>query len=144
MRAGLRLALGLVAAALAFAPASALAQDTGQDSGQATTNAPATKAPATDAIGPRELQNFSIDGTVTRPADPQPAARTPARATASPTRQANRAAPAPISRQATDTAVQAAPPLAATTARGGPASLRADPPNRAGGFGNGRFAQASG
>lgn len=119
MRAGLRLALGLVAATLAFAPASALAQDTGQvsgqDSGQATTNAPATKAPATkapatDVIGPRELQNFSIDGTVTRPADPQPAARTPAQATAAPTRQANRAAPAPIPRQATDTAEQAAPP----------------------------------
>jgi hypothetical protein len=77
MRAGLRLGFGLVVATLAFAPLSALAQD----AGQATTN-----TPATDSIGPRELQNFSIDGTVTRQAEPQPAARPPARpAAATPT-----------------------------------------------------------
>src|SRR3954452_18811643 len=69
MRAGLRLGLGLLGAALMLGSTPAL----GQDSGQATTN-----TPASDAIGPRELQNFSIGGTVTRPADPQPAPRTPA------------------------------------------------------------------
>ena len=54
-----------MAAALALAPAPALAQD-------ATGQPPATNTPAADSIGPRELQNFSLDGTVTRPADPQP------------------------------------------------------------------------
>jgi hypothetical protein len=77
MRAGLRVGFGLVAAALALAPMSALAQD----AGQATTN-----TPATDSIGPRELQNFSIEGTVTQRAEPQPEARPPARpVTAAPT-----------------------------------------------------------
>ena len=46
-----------------------------------TTNppAPASNAPATDAIGPRELQNFSLPGTATRPAQqaPSPATSTP-------------------------------------------------------------------
>src|SRR4051812_11625345 len=82
MRAGLRLGSRLLAAALAFAPVAALAQD----SGQATTN-----TPATDAIGPRELQNFSINGTVTTPAEPQPAARAPAQS-ASPPAARNRSA----------------------------------------------------
>ncbi|HEY6048995.1 MAG TPA: hypothetical protein VIV07_08125 [Sphingomicrobium sp.] len=60
----------LVAGALALAPTVALAQA-----------APTTNTPATDAIGPRELQNFSLNGTVTRPADQAPAPatrRTPA------------------------------------------------------------------
>ena len=86
MRAGLRLGFGLLAAALAFAQAPALAQD----ASQATTN-----TPATDAIGPRELQNFSIEGTVTRPAEPQPAARAPAppATTAQQTRRSSTTAP---------------------------------------------------
>jgi hypothetical protein len=88
MRAGLRLAFGLLAAALALAGAPSLAQD----ASQATTN-----TPATDSIGPRELQNFSIDGTVTRPADPQPAARTPAPARST-TPQASRTTTAPAAR----------------------------------------------
>ena len=107
MRAGLRLGLGLVAAALAFAPAPALAQDTA-DPGPAR---PANKAPATDAIGPRELQNFSIDGTVTRPADPQPAARQPPARDGGANPAANRcrssADPAPATVQPAE---QAAPP----------------------------------
>ena len=89
MRAGLRVAIGLVAAALALAPASALAQDSGQA---------ATNTPATDSIGPRELQNFSIDGTVTRPAEPQPAARQPAQASPTATARADRPAAAPARR----------------------------------------------
>jgi hypothetical protein len=61
MRAALRLRIGLLAAALMLGPAPALAQDASETS---------TNTPATDSIGPRELQNFSLQGTVTRPAEP--------------------------------------------------------------------------
>ena len=71
MRAGLRWKAVLVAGGLWLMPAPALAQQTAP----ATTN-----APATDAIGPSELQNFSLPGTKTRPADQPPA--TPPAATA--------------------------------------------------------------
>jgi hypothetical protein len=92
-----------LAAALALAPATALAQD----AGAATAN-----TPATDAIGPRELQNFSIDGIVTKPAEPQPAARAPARTSASSTSaQTHRTPAATSTRRVAETAVQApAPP----------------------------------
>lgn len=64
----------MLAAALGFAPVGLLAQNTTQ---AATTNAPApapaTSPPAGDAIGPRELQNFSLPGTTVRPADQPPA-----------------------------------------------------------------------
>jgi hypothetical protein len=55
----LGIAVAVVGLVLVHAPALA------QSAPAATTN-----TPATDAIGPRELQNFSLDGTVTRPADP--------------------------------------------------------------------------
>jgi hypothetical protein len=58
----------LLAGALSLVPAMALAQE--------APSAP-SDTPATDAIGPRELQNFSLNGTVTRAAD-QPAAVAPA------------------------------------------------------------------
>lgn len=58
--------------ALAFGPAAAVAQD----SNQATTAAP---APAAGAVGPRELQNFNLQGNVIRPAEqaPEPRATAP-------------------------------------------------------------------
>jgi hypothetical protein len=62
MRAGLRLGIALAAGAFALFPAPALAQEA-----PATTN-----TPATDAIGPRELQNFTLNGTVTQRSE-QPA-----------------------------------------------------------------------
>jgi hypothetical protein len=69
MRAVSRFGTLLLAGALAFAPAAALAQQA---------PAPASDTPATDAIGPRELQNFSLNGTVTRAADqPVPVATAP-------------------------------------------------------------------
>ena len=75
---------GLLAAALAFASVPAPAQDAGQA---------ATNTPATDAIGPRELQNFNLNGTVTTPAEPQPAARAPTQSSNSSTKPtASRAA----------------------------------------------------
>src|SRR4051794_22560231 len=64
MRAGLRFTTLLAAGGLWLMPATALAQDTAQP-------AP-TNTPATDTIGPRELQNFSLRGTTSRPAE-QPA-----------------------------------------------------------------------
>src|SRR5438045_2750662 len=60
MRAGKRLAMAIWTAGLALAPSPLLAQ---------SAPAPATNTPATDAVGPKELQNFSLSGTVTRPAD---------------------------------------------------------------------------
>lgn len=69
MTAGRRLGLVIGAAALALAAAPVRAQ---------TAPPPPAEQPAdSGAIGPRELQNFSIDGTVTRPAE-QPAAQPPA------------------------------------------------------------------
>ena len=54
----------------------------------ATTKA-ATNTPATDAIGPRELQGFSLPGTKTQPAAPAPA---PTTATPPPTARTKSAA----------------------------------------------------
>ena len=113
MRAGLRFGIAAFAAWLAFAGAPTVAQDTA---------APATNTPA-ETIGPRELENFSLNGTVTRPA---PAARTPppARTTTAPTttRPAETSsAPAPrprpstsdpAPRQPSPTALPPADPLA--------------------------------
>ena len=86
MRAGLRFGIAAFAAGLMLAPLPALAQ-----------SVPDAATNTTDSIGPRELQNFSLNGTVTRQAEtPAPAPRRPARqptpdgATDSPT-----AAPAP-------------------------------------------------
>ena len=59
MRAGWRLVVMAFVTGLSLPPAMAHAQEAEQ-----TTN-----APATDAIGPRELENFNLRGTVTRPAD---------------------------------------------------------------------------
>ena len=76
MRAGLRFGIAASAAALAIAPAPTLAQSTAAPA----TNTTATPPPATDTVGPRELQNFSLNGTVTRPAPATPV-RTPPRST---------------------------------------------------------------
>ena len=97
-----RLKAVLVAAALVAAPTLALAQST-------STPAPTTNTTSPDTIGPTELQNFNLKGTVTRQAD-QPAVVTPSRPQTAPvrppavsttpsrqpqTRKVERAAPAP-------------------------------------------------
>lgn len=90
MRANLRFERLLLAGWSAFLATPALAQATPP---AATTNqsAPQTNTPATDAIGPRELQNFSLPGTVTRPVQqPPPASSAPQTQVSEPT-----AAPAP-------------------------------------------------
>lgn len=66
MKAGLRFGVLMAVAGLSLGP-PALAQDTGQTE---------TNTPATDAIGPRELQGFSLPGTVTRAADQPPPRQT--------------------------------------------------------------------
>lgn len=87
MRAGLRFGIAASAAALWLAPALA------QESAAPVTNAPAASPPA-DAIGPRELENFSLNGTVTRPAPAAPA-RTTRPAAPTETIRTPSAAPAP-------------------------------------------------
>jgi hypothetical protein len=82
MRAGLRLRILLLAAGLTISPVAALAQETPP----ATTN-----TPATDAVGPRDLQNFSLQGTITRPVE-QPA---PAPESAAPPASRNQARTTP-------------------------------------------------
>ena len=127
MRAGLRFRTILLAAGAMLAPASALAQDT---TPPATTN-----TPATNAIGPRELQNFSLPGTTTRPAEPPapapaPATATPSRRTAVADTPAPRsAAQAPASRR-TERAVASAPaPI--TEAPSAPLGASLPPPTQA-------------
>ncbi len=63
MRAVLRLTIAMFAGGLWLGPSFALAQNAAQ---------PTTNTPATDTIGPRELQGFSLNGTVTKQADTPP------------------------------------------------------------------------
>lgn len=94
--------LGMAALALAFAPVPVRAQNTVE-------SAPPAPAPAPqDVIGPSQLRDFTLNGTVTRRADPQPAAPAPRRE--------------PQPRAAAD---QAPPPQSAASAR--PAPPRAAP-----------------
>lgn len=86
MKAVLRLGMAIAAAGLWLGHAPALAQ---------STPAATTNTPASDAIGPAQLQNFNLQGTVTRPTDTPPETRPPAT-----TRVAEPAQP-PASRQPT-------------------------------------------
>ena len=91
MKAILRAGTKLAAAALFAAPAPALAQSS-------PTPAPTSNSTSPDTIGPSELQNFNLKGTVTRQAD-QPAATTPARPQTAPVRPpvlVSRSSPAPV------------------------------------------------
>ena len=81
MRAVSRFGMALLAGALALSPLTALAQEVPPQS-SSTTN-----TPAADAIGPKSLQNFSLNGTVTHAAD-QPVAVPPATAKKQPSSQA--------------------------------------------------------
>jgi hypothetical protein len=112
MRAGLRFGIAASAIALALAGAPAPAQNTAAPA----TNTPAASPPP-EVIGPRELENFSLNGTVTRPAPAAPARTAPPAATATP----RTAAPAPArepgssparERPVATPAVTAAPPSA--------------------------------
>ena len=101
MRGGLRLGV-------AFAGGRAGARaDAGACPGTADACRPTRPRPT--PIGPRELQNFSLPGTVTRPADPPPAAQQPSTAlrrhsTTRPSsaRLAQRRRPRPVERPTPD------------------------------------------
>ncbi|HEY8592531.1 MAG TPA: hypothetical protein VIL42_06665 [Sphingomicrobium sp.] len=104
----------LAAAVLALAPAMAGAQE-----------APATNTPAPETVGPRELRNFNLPGTVTRRADqpaataqptqpqPQPETTQPATAAPRPVLRSERPAPAPEPRR--QQSASAAPSTATPT-----------------------------
>lgn len=118
MRAALRLGMVIAAAGLALGGGSAFAQSAPAET--------ATNTPAPESIGPRELQNFSLSGTVTRPAEqaPAPAAAPPSRA---------RATAANSQQQATEprtsSASQASP--VAVPSRGAPRVASTAPPGPA-------------
>jgi hypothetical protein len=73
MKAILRGIAVLLVGAVWLTPAAALAQET-QESPPTTSS-----TPSSDAVGPRELQNFSLPGSVTRPNDQQTPAPAPAK-----------------------------------------------------------------
>src|SRR5215217_1301012 len=111
MRAGLRLGVAIAAAGLGLVPVSAVAQS----APETTTN-----TPATDSIGPRELQNFNLQGTVTRsaeqppppsePAQPGPRASTGASRAPQPTdRPSATSAPASQAQAAAERVIEIAP-----------------------------------
>ncbi len=98
--------LAMVAAGLMLGPTGSLAQ-----SAPDTT----TNTPAADTIGPRELQNFSLNGTVTKTAD------TPAPAPASPSRSPEQSA-TPAADRAPTAASGAAPRIPNTNTATAPPS----------------------
>ena len=85
MRAGLRFGIAAFAAGLALGPLPALAQVVPQST---------TNTPAADTVGPRELQNFSLNGTVTRAAETPPPAPAPRSASRTPAAASTATAPA--------------------------------------------------
>jgi hypothetical protein len=92
MRAVSRVGLAMVAAGVMLRPVPAFAQSVPET---------ATNTPATDAVGPRELQNFSLNGTVTKSADtPAPAAVAPIRSRTQPARPAGASTATAVARDA--------------------------------------------
>ena len=116
MRAVSRVGMVMVAAGLMLGPVPAFAQSAPETS---------TNTPATDAVGPRELQNFSLNGTVTKPAD------TPAPAGAAPTRSRPPSTRPTADRAATAVASDAptASPSSVPNARGAAAPTTAPQPS---------------
>ncbi|HET9397400.1 MAG TPA: hypothetical protein VFO45_01125 [Sphingomicrobium sp.] len=98
--------LGWLAAALALATGTpALAQDN-----DAPVDVTAAPPPSAETIGPSQLRDFNLQGTVTRPAD---------RPATTPAQPANTAAAAPRSGEAVPSEAAATPaPSAAVTPRG--------------------------
>ena len=110
-------ALTIVAMVVALGAAAARAQSQPQSQPPAQTQpqpAPQTPPPA-DSVGPRELRDFSLPGTATRPADTAPAQQQPA---------------APAARPATNQPTAPAPSVATQGPR---ASAPTSQPAQAGG-----------
>ena len=104
MRGARRLTIACLAAGLMLGSASASAQDAA-----ATTNTPAAQS-----VGPRELQNFSLQGNVTRPTE-EPAQRTATPVAANPDDQPTASAPAERRAARRETATSAPTPRATRT-----------------------------
>ena len=107
MRAVLRLGMAIAAAGL-WLGQPALAQ---------SAPAPTTNTPASNSIGPRELQNFSLEGNVTRPAEPRPATQAPAAtapAARTPPAASEQGAPRPLRTVRAEPRPGRSPPAAAT------------------------------
>lgn len=155
----MRVEMLLLAGWLGFLAPPALAQQNAPEPAQAApqpvTPPKQTNSPASDSIGPRELQNFSLPGTVTQPREAQPATSQPppaermkvaepapapvqhiadnrAATRQAPTRIAKPAAPAleQTREPAPSTAPEQAAPRSASPTRAAPApaSLPAPPP----------------
>lgn len=103
MKASLRLKTVLLAAGLGLLPAPSLAQNVPDAS---------TNTPASDAIGPKELQNFSLPGTATRPAE-QPSSPPTSTAPANDTKSASSERPAPTPAPRSAEVRRTAPPAPA-------------------------------
>ena len=113
MRGAWRLTIAGLTAGLLLAPVPAFAQE-----------APATNAPAADTVGPRELQNFSLQGNVTRPADQtpqQPAVERPTAARQPPT------APPSVSREPARRAAETSTPAARASSSASRQTAQAGP-----------------
>lgn len=125
MRANLRFKTVFAAAGLLLVPGLASAQDAAQP---ATTPSATTNIPAPDAVGPRELQNFSLPGTSTKTTDQPttPAATSPATANSAPEESASPPA-APVRRTAStrQAATLAPSPAQSPPALANPASSAA-------------------
>lgn len=105
--------------ALLACAGSPLAAQTVQNSSQPATNsAAASPPPASDTIGPRQLRDFNLGGTVTRRAEPAPTPTPP------PTTSARPAATAPASRAP---ATAAAQPRRAAPRQSSPAATAVAP-----------------
>lgn len=128
MRADLRWEMLLLTGGLILAPAPALAQST-------ASTLPSTQ-PTSNAIGPSELQNFRLPGSVTKPADQQPsnapAAAPPgagtetARVSTAPARST--AEPQTVSREVAKHDAAPAPKLAPVAQSAPTSSTAASPP----------------
>jgi hypothetical protein len=120
----MRARLRVIPAAVAFATglaAPALAQDSGASTAaQPVSIAPAP--PAGEAVGPAQLKDFSLQGTVTRRAEPpaQPQPRTQASRDAAPAAQSEAAA-APIAERSNRTVERVTPTPAPARAESAPA-----------------------
>ena len=115
------------AAAAVLAAAPLAAQSTSQATPPATTPTPAPgRAPAGDTVGPPQLRDFNLNGTVTQPAAPNPTpAPTPVPRATAPTPTAPRTAPAPVDRAP-------APRIAAPDSDPAPGAVTVDlPPSQA-------------
>lgn len=121
-----RVLAALAAVALAAAPSLAFAQTT-------ATPAPTTNSTNPVAVGPSELQNFSLKGTVTRQAD-QPSVPTPTRPQTAPVRppaqtpSPSRAPQARIVERAPSPTPSPAPTTIQTTPAQAPSQTVAPPP----------------